>query len=242
MRGLIDNKGAAHFEMIFSFVFFTGFVFFLFLFLSPQDTSTLSGAVINGLFDTFEEKVHTNLTNTFLKTKTDNDSQEECFVIELPGRIFTYALTKSYVTDLGGTEVPSNLIELGGGNGKLNVNNDSSSFRVAISPEFTDDSIGQCGVLDNYQLGNIVERRVISYNALDNMSKKYINHYEELRTELGVPPIFDFAIIIENMSGIVMVPQYGIPDGVEVVAQDYVIEVLRDDGRLTNERFNFRIW
>jgi len=244
MRGLIDKKkGAAHFEMIFSFVFFVGFVFFLFMVLKPQDTSTLSGSVIAALYDSFEEEVHTNLSNMFLKAEYDDVAKPSCFEIVLPGRIFTYALNTgdSYVTTLAGADVNSDLAA-SGGDGDLEINNDSSFFRVAISPEFDDENIGDCGVLDNYELGSVVERRVISYGALENMTERYREHYEDLRTELRVPAIFDFAIVAENMSGIVMEPQFGVPDSVEVQAKDYVVEVLRDNGMLTNERFTLKIW
>ena len=221
MRGLINKKkGAAHFEMIFSFVFFVGFVFFLFMVLKPQDTSTLSGSVIAALYDSFEDEVHTNLSNMFLKAEYDV-GDKYCFVVELPGRIFAYALTDSYVTDLAGTYASSDL-EVSGDVGDLEVNNISNFFRVAISPEFEDDGIADCDVLDNYELGSVVERRVVSKSALENMTDRYREHYEDLRAELRVPPIFDFAIVAENMSGIVMEPQFGVPTSVEVMAQDYV--------------------
>ena len=61
----INKRGAAHFEMIISFVFFIGFVFFLFIALKPYDTTTLSGAVVSGLYFSFEEATHTNLSDTF---------------------------------------------------------------------------------------------------------------------------------------------------------------------------------
>ena len=243
MRGLINKKkrGAAHFEMIFSFVFFVGFVFFLFMILKPQDTSTLSGSVIAALYDSFEEEVHTNLSNMFLKTDYDDITKPSCFVIELPGRIFTYALTDSHVTDLAGTYASSDL-EVSGEMGDLEVNNISNFFRVAISPEFEDDGIGGCGILDNYELGSVIERRVVSMSALENMTERYRVDYEGLRSDLRVPSVFDFAIVAENMSGIVMEPQFGIPDSVEIQTQDYVVEVLDSNGGLTNERFTLKIW
>jgi hypothetical protein len=242
MRGLmINKKGAAHFEMIFSFVFFVGFVFFLFIVLKPQDTQTLSGSVIAALYDSFEEEVHTNLSNMFLKT--NYTAGGSCFVIELPGRIFTYALNDgdSYVTTLAGAGVDSDLSS-SGGNGNLEVNNDSNFFRVSISPEFEDEELDACNPLNDYELGSILERRVVSFSALEAMSDRYRTNYEGLRTDLRLPAIFDFAIVVENMPGIVMEPQSGIPDSVDVMAQDYVIEVLDSSGKLTNERFTLKVW
>jgi len=236
MRGLLNNKkGAAHFEMIFSFVFFVGFVFFLFMVLKPQDTSTLSGSVIRALYDSFEEEVHTNLTSVVLKANYTGG--KECFKIELPGRIFRYALTDSYVTNLSGSEAASKI-----DTSDLYVDNISNFFRVAISPEFVDDGIGGCGVLDDYELGQPLDRRVVSYRALQNMTDRYLTDYEGLRSDLKVPAVFDFAIVAESLSDIFMEPHLGIPTSVEVMAQDYVVEVLDEDGKLSNERFTLKIW
>ena len=142
----------------------------------------------------------------------------------------------SYVTTLSGLDVNSDLTGLASG-GDLEIDNVSSFFRVSISPEFEDENIGNCDLLTNYELGNVVLRRVVSYSALENMTERYRTDYEGLRTELRVPAIFDFSIVAENMPGIVMEPQFGIPTSVEVQARDYVVEVLRDNGMLTNERF-----
>ena len=154
------------------------------------------------------------------------------------GIFFVYALTDSYVTNLSGGDVKSKL-----DSSELSVYNDSNFFRVAISSEFVDDNIGRCGILDDYELGGIVERRVISYSALQTMTDRYHNgSYEDLRSDLKVPAVFDFAIVAESLPGIVMESQFGIPTSVEVMAQDYVVEVLKEDGELTNERFTIMLW
>ncbi|MFH1521656.1 MAG: hypothetical protein ABIF18_01730 [archaeon] len=236
MRGLVHKKGASHFEMIISFVFFIGFVFFLFIFLQPHDTSMLSGAVTTGLYDSFEEYAHTNLSNMFLKTNYTGTSS--CFYIQLPKEDFIYVITdgNSYVTKLSGTDVNSSL----DGN-DLNIEEGESFFRVAISPEFDDDDITDCDSLSDYELGPPIERRVLSYSALEEMSERYFNNYEELKSDLRVPPIFDFAIVSENLP-IKMEPQNGVPDSIDIMVQDYMIGVLKSDGTLINDRFSLKIW
>ena len=114
-------------------------------------------------------------------------------------------------------------------------------FRVAVSPEFKEDGVGGCIAPTGFDLGSVVERRVISHSALKKMEGRYRGEYETLRKELGVPPIFDFAIAAENLS-INMEPQFGIPDAVEVMAQDRIAEVLSADGTVINERFTLKIW
>ena len=238
MRGLVGKSGAAHFEMIISFMFFTGFVFFLFVALKPQDTLTLSDSVISGLYDSFEEMAYTNLSNVFLKASYD-EGGGDCFKIRLPGNIFNYEMVDrgSHVTSLGGDVVGSGFV---GGN--LNINKDGEFFRIAFSPEFEDDGVSGCGASSDYELGSVVERKVISYRVLERMSEEYVDDYDDLKARLKVPGVFDFAIVPERLSDVRMEPRLGIPGSVDVMAREYVFGVLKSDGSFSNERFSFRIW
>lgn len=238
---LVNRVGSAHFEIIISFVFFVGFVFFLFVVLRTDDGARISGAVVSGLYDSFEEEVYTNLSDVFLKAEYMGES--DCFYVELPGRIFAYGLGMgdSYVTDLSGVDVDSGL-EKSGADGNLNLDAGETFFRVAISPEFSDENVGGCEVLEGYKLGSINERRVVSYNALENMAGEYYANYDELKSELRVPSIFDFAIVPETLTAVTMEPRSGIPDSSEVVAKDYMVEVLYANGAVINEKFTLKVW
>jgi hypothetical protein len=235
MIKVTNKKGSGQFEMVISFVFFVGFVFFLFMFLTPEDTTTLSGAVISGLHDSFEEKAYTNLSSLFLITK---ENQDTCFYINLPDNLFEYTVSEgdSRVVKLSGQDVTS---DFKGGN--LNIES-GQSFRVAISPEFDDGDLSLCSSVSDYSIGSTIEKRVISYSSLENMHIKYYDDYPSLKRDLGVPAIYEFAIFPEEMRELEMQPKSGIPDAVEVLAKDYIFEVLRSDGTFTNERINFRIW
>jgi len=73
------------------------------------------------------------------------------------------------------------------------------------------------------------------------MKSKYGSNYSGLRLDLGVPHVFDFAIISENLTSATMEME-SIPDSVEIIAQDYIAAVLKKDGSIINERFTFKIW
>jgi len=234
----MNKKGMGHFEIVISFVFFVGFVFFLFLILGTNGDSRISGAVISGLYGSFEEKVYTNLSEVFLRTNYVGTS--DCFYVELPGKVFSYALGggDSYVKDLRGGVVNSGLE----GNGNLNLGVGENFFKVMISPEFDDEEIDGCEVLSSYKMGAVNERRVVSYNALASMASEYYGDYEGVKKDLGVPDIFDFAIVPESLTAVKMEPQSGIPDSVDVFAKDYVVEILYANGTVINERFTFKVW
>lgn len=237
------KRGSGHLEMIIAFVFFTGFVFFLFTALKPNDVSTLPNAVITGLHDSFEERIYTNLSNVFLKI--DYVGPQDCVSLRLPS-IFDYEIVSdgSHVTKLGGDNINSD-IKKSGNDWMLKINHeDKSSFRIAFSPEFSDGAIGGgCGNLNNdYEIGSVIERQVVSYSALERMVGEYYSNYSNLKNELKVPPIFDFAIVTEALPETNMEPKLGIPGSVDVMVESYVFGVLKSDGDFRNERFSFKIW
>ena len=231
------KRGSGHFEMIVSFVFFVGFVFFLFMVLKPHDTSTLSSSVVGALYGSFEEEVYTNLSEVFLRT--DYVGGGSCFYVELPGGIFKYAMVDggSYVRDLDGVDVNSGLES-----GDLNVDSTDDFFRVAVSPDFEDEGVIGCDVLPEYELGGIVERRVVSYGALVEMKDRYYNDYDSLKVDLRIPAIFDFAIVSEGFPDVVMEPSRGVSSSSEVVARDYLMEVLYSNGTIVREVFVLSVW
>jgi len=244
-----SKRGAAHIEMITAFILFISFVFFLFIVLRPYEVDTLSGSVIAAVHDSFREEVLTNLTSVFLGV-TDGNLQDipgenDCFYVELNQQIFVYTLSDSFVTFVGGVPVDSNLEATDAG-GDLNVKDKvDGSYRVLISPEFNSSDVPNCGDMSKYVLGSLLERQVVSMDALQAMGEEYYGdsagyNYESLRAKLRVPETFDFAILSEDIPSINM--QNVISDSGDVLAQEYVMEVLDDDGTVINAKFIFKIW
>ena len=209
-----------------------GFIFFLFTTIQAYDTTTLSSSVVAGLYDSFEETIHTNLTNIFLRANYNGSS---CFYIQFPDKFFKYNFTNSLVRDINDTEIIS---EFQGNN--LNINSTGVFYKVSISPEFNTSSLGGCDLLTNYSLGSLIERRVSSYNSLTEMSDKYTNDYEGLKQDLNVPEVFDLGIICHELPELNM--ERLIPRLVDVVSRDYVLEVLKDNGEVINTRFTIKVW
>jgi len=232
-----SKKGAAHFEMIIGFVFFVGFVSFLFLFLSPWDSSSLQVSALSGLYNSFEERAYTNLSSVFIEANYTLTG--DCFYIDLPEEIFRYGIQdeNSFVTRLGGVSIDSGLM-----GGDLNLDSGDDFFRVAISPEFTDENVSSCDNLSDFELGGVVELRVFSYSALVEMNNSYYSDYAGLKKDLRLPSVFDFAIVPEGMPEIVMSPVDGVPYELDILAKDYVVKVLKSDGSVSNERFSLRVW
>jgi hypothetical protein len=241
---VMNKRGASHFEMIISFIFFVGFVFFLFLFLKPYDTTVLSGSVVAALYDTFEEEVHTNLTSLFLKA--EHDVPTECFKISLPGYVFAYSFSDSRVTTLADDLKDSKLDEvIATSNGDLSIDASDIFYKVFISPEFETGSLGSCPAFvpagtEPYIIGSKIERRVISYGALEKMKADYNGDYEVLKADLRIPDSFDFFIVSEDLD---LEMKRFVPDSIEKInTRDYILEVLKSDGTTINARFTIGVW
>ncbi len=232
MRG---KHGFGHFEMVISFVFFMGFVFFLFMYINPWTSSALPTSALGQLYNSFTETVNTNLSTVFVKTNYTGNAP--CFYINLPSSLFEYSITNSnsLVTKLGGTKIASAI-----SGDSLNMNKSGKYFRVAISPEFNNTPLASCTVLNNFTLGQVAELQVVSYSKLKKMRDKYYSNYDGLKKDLKIAGIFDFEIVPEDMPELTM--NKTVPNSVNVLAKDYVVKVLRSDGAISNEKISIRIW
>jgi|APSaa5957512622_1039677.scaffolds.fasta_scaffold00307_9 hypothetical protein len=242
-----DNKrGSSHFEMIIGFVFFMGFVFFLFMTISPWDSFSLPHSALNELYEALEGEVGIELSTVFLKVnQAEAPVVNDCFYIDLPEELFGQDLNggKSYVTLLGGVPINSDLkIPDIGDEGLYVRDRNEEFFRVVLSDEFTDDVVSTCDTLNDFELGGVVDIEVFSNKSLVAMRNSYYSDYAGLKTQLGVAPIFNFAIVVDGMPELNMEPPSGVPDGLEVLAKDYVVKVVNNMGYVSNERISLRIW
>ncbi len=235
MKRIENKRGFAHFEMVISFVFFMGFMAFLFTVLSFNNTTSIPSTISKGLHDNFVKMTSTNLSTIFLKA--NYTGQDDCFYINLPTNLFSNEILDgtSHITNLDGANISSGIV----GN-QLSIEKNGVFFNVKFSPEFHDEGLTECAKLNDFVLGQPVDMKVMSYSALEKMQNEYFNNYKKLQAELGVPPTFDFAID-DNALSIKMEPKQ-IPNSVDIIAKDYMIEVLKSDGTLTNERFILKIW
>jgi hypothetical protein len=239
-RGSKDKKGSGHLEMMFAFVFFLGFIFFLFVIIKPYDEEILPDSIVRGLASSFEEQTSTNLTSFYLQVRYPQGFNKNCFKInEIPVFKFTSSsASNSSVTDIDGNFIESKLVP--GGNFFIK-DNTKRDFRVLMSPDFIDAEFGGCDMIseDNYTIGNLLERKVISYSSVVNMKNRYETEYENLKNDLGVPPIYDFAILSSDE---LLNMDRGRPSSTEAYAKNFIYEVLKSDGTLINARFVINVW
>jgi len=230
----MEKRGASHFEMIISFIFFITFVTFLLLVIKPYETETLTGSVIKEAPKSLEELTKVNYTEFFLKL---NNAPNNCFSISPNQKIFNYPFSKSIVTDATGADLNS---EINGNT--INIKNSGKDYKVYLSPEFNDDTLSSCTSLteDEYQIGGIFEKKLTSYKELQKIQKEFQNNYDNLKNNLKIPKIYDFAIISTDLPELNMKRQ--LPSTGNIQASEFLLEVLKSDGSITNTRFTIQIW
>lgn len=234
-RGRSQKKGAAHIEMVASFILFFTFVLFMILIIKPYEITSVSGSVVPRMYDQFESMTITNLTNVFLKANLT--APGSCLFVTLPNQVFAYGFTESIVTNLADEDISSSLE-----NSRLEVGSPSLVYyKVAISPDFNNSaSLGSCVEVTDYILGSVLERQIISEKNLLLLKERYFADYDSLRQDLGIPGDTDFAITSEDLPRIDMMTVS--PTGPNRYTVEYLAEVLLTNGTIVNARFLLWNW
>jgi hypothetical protein len=222
----MEKRGASHVEVVISFVLFFTFVSFLLFYIKPFSDSGISNTIIFTLHDSFKEQTQTDLTEFFLKA----DSPDDCFSISLQGLDISDG--GSIVKPVNEGEAASSLI-----NNKLSVENKGDFYNVFISPEFSNSFSLDCVDFENYTIGSIKNKKPLYYQKIQDIEEEYYDSYDSLKSKLKISESYDFAIISD-----IAVMEKNIPEGMEVFAVDYIEEVLKENGVVSNEKFLFKIW
>lgn len=234
MERLINNKrGASHFEMIVSFVLFFVFITFLLIFIRPYDSTKLSDSVVAALQDNFRNEVYTNLTTFFVQV----GGSGTCFNIPLQDNLFNYDLSQSGSKAFDASTGENVGSYLRANSLSLDLASGSEFFYVRVSPDLEDSTIGACSEPNMIMYGSIDERIIVSEKKILEMVNQYETGYDTLKGKMGLPPVFDFAISSDSFQ-----MTRTIPEEVNVVADDYIVEVLMQDGTIKNMRITFQVW
>ncbi len=240
---LKEKRGAtAHLETIIAFSIFLIFISFTFMILKPsnQPSTALRSAMIQGTYNQFMENNSISYTKIFLKENSTNG----CFSLNL-----------SNITDL--VEPTHKVIVLDASNPLLTqVSSDYSYptlkmnspgntnyfYYVLTSKEF----IEQSGAIacphtltkENYAIGSIENREILSNKTLNELQKTYEENYEILKKQYNIPTQFDISIISKDYISL----KKEIPENIEVMAKTYNEEVLFENGTIEYKDFTIKIW
>lgn len=233
-KNLFKNKFAAsqHLEMIIAFIMFIGFVFFILIFIQPYSVTYLTDSILAGTYYHFSNIAKSEIISVFISADENN---WDCLEIKLPlsdidQNKFNSSLAISAINK---EKIPS---EINNKILKLNKSSDNAYY-VYISNFFENQDIGQCDGSVPYKIGHLKQQEIISMNRLHQLKEKYENDYKSLKQNLGIPEVFDFAIV----SDIIEMKQEISPTS-EVLAKEYIEKVFLDEGEIKYIKFTIKIW
>ena len=223
-----NKKGSSHFEILISFVLFVGFTLFLLFTLEPTKKDLLEESILFNVQSVFFEQTTTNVsyvlvdynknkTNPSDNTCPDNNPNKVCY----PPQI---------ASDGNKISVP--------------VPNKFCVSIVYASNEFVSSTVTkQCknDESDNskYLIGYIYREDVLSNKSLITMRDRYNSDYANLKNDLKVPEVVDFAIVSSDGN---FTMTKTVPDEAEVIAGTYRKKVLYANGSIINHDFTIKVW
>ncbi len=233
MRG---KKGVSrHVEMMISFMLFVVFVMFLLIFVQPFESRALPDSVMAGLERNFIKNASVNLTRVFVSAGCEGIEKSE------------------FMKTVWVREEESVRKLIGAGD----------SFYLLVSEDISNQGEYDFGDCDNFTIGSVERREIVSIKKLQLLKGRYESNYNDLRSELGVPPTIDFAVVVSDpthnsLSGSEDLSRANrsptppsregvemtrfIPDEVNVIARTIVVPVLYEEGGIENLEVVFRIW
>ncbi len=240
----IGKKGSGHLEMMFAFVFFVGFIFFLFLIIKPYDMEVLPDSIARGIASSFERETSTNFTLFYLKLDYSGVPSSTNINVAFPEKkLFEYDISEAEAIVLNAETNEGIASHFTKASTTLTIKNDTQHFKVLFSPEFLPTApMTSTATIPQNQIviGNLFERKVLSNRSIDQLKTIYEGNYNDLKFKLGVPKVYDFSIISPDIPELNMNRQP--PSSVDVYAQTFIFEVINSDGTLINARFIISVW
>ena len=227
-RGFLENKKGSHVGMILSFVIFITFMVFVFTVLRPAVNAGQSKqTILQDIEDAITANVSANFTSTSVQI-------EQAINPKIIAKNETQSLQ---IVDFGS----------GGDFGMLILNrsvNDNLFFRVYYSPEFpvVENTYGACTRINdsNYSIGFTFRGKYIFENKMYALISNYNANYEEVRSNLNVPPGNDFGFgFIQNNGTRIDVGTTGKQN---VYSEEIPIQYIDSYANTLSGFINVRVW
>ncbi len=120
-------------------------------------------------------------------------------------------------------------------------------YNLYFSDNFNQGSLNgsSCKVITrgNYSLGLIQQKTFFSNRSFSTLMTSYLNDYESLKNSLLIPPGLEFGFIVRDPQGNVLVQAVNRKaTKVHVLARDFPIELIDENGRVQNVIINIQVW
>lgn len=223
-----NKRGVSqHLEMILATVLFVTFFAFILIFIQPQKTESLTNSIIEGIYYNFKANASIDVTTVFVKLDTPAFGT---IYITLPQNL--QGLGSPAVFNLNGIKRTASINEE-----KLYIQGvNEQQFYISFSEDFEDGGLST-GNQVNAEIGSVSTRKIISIKNLGDLKSNYDNDYNNLKNKIAMPSQYDFAISTQEI-----IMEREIPTDVTVLAEDYLEEMVYENGTIINSLITIKAW
>lgn len=233
MRLINDKRGISHIEIMISFVIFLGFLIFLLTFLNPFHSklpNSLIGWVESEMVEEMEETSY-SISITLIK-----DIESNCFRLE---DIPHFKECEVVVRD------ESNSILKAENYGGVLTIEKSGEFYMAYCSDILSENRGLSGCvslfLEDYELGVLNEKKVLSREKIQKLVDDYYKNYELTKDRFNIPSTMDYAFILTESSNRYEAVKEQKKTS-DQIAKTIKVEVLNEDATVEQGSLTIMIW
>ncbi len=226
------KKGAAHIELILSFVIFIGFLIFLLAIFKPFSSQEGSSIYLDVLERGITENTSVKVYSFTLKL---SEPISPCFWFE-----------GDYIGNVKVKDKDNNFVGAFINKKKIYINSDKTFFYIFSSPAFEANpfNIDGCKKPEDgkYTLGLLRSFSKLSYSKLELLKQTYESDYIEIKKELKLPASENFLFILKETNGrIILEVNKTIPKG-KVLSRNIPTEVVYANGTIKYAVLNIQTW
>jgi len=238
-----NKKGAAHIEIIISFVIFIGFLMFLFATLNPIKEIRIDESIFESVKYNIENHLDLKTKISYVSIKLE-ETPSDCFIINNIAELENCDVGL-IVKNADGIEVGSSFT------GQFNIKNSGDFYTIYCSKEISNTLPCSDGTPVNYKLGIIKKEDAVSISKLKTeIFDKYKNKddYETMKQTLGIPARNDFGLRFKDgkdnvvYDGTEFEALKKIPATTKVSSKSYSVKILYPDANIKNVIMNILIW
>ena len=237
-----EKRGAAHIEIILSFVLFISFLLFIFMFINPTKRTEPSRVLLDIAEQGIEKSSSINVTSMVLKI--EQSISENCFTIDLAEINISNIVgnKKAAVKDADDEVINSKK-----SGSILQIQKSRDFYKIFLSEDFkeTSSSLVNCKDLDeeNLTLGQTKTTKIISFKKLAELKLNYETGYENLKESFDFPTGNDFGFMIKDTKGnTILNVLKEKPAGISVIAREKPVQMVYENATFVSAMLNTQAW
>lgn len=236
------KNGAAHIEMILSFVLFISFLIFIFAFINPAKKTEPSRALLDIAGQEIAKNSSINITT--ISIKLNYTSAKPCFSINLLELGIDEIIGDNSIIARNSTDSTTGSRKT---NADLHIETSGDFYRIFASEDFSAVSYSpqDCEAVkkDNITIGQITTAKTISFKRLEGFRMAYSQDYNSLKQSINFPAGNDFGFVLrDNSRNVLLNASKEKPKSAIVIAKEQPIELVYEDSSSVIAVLNIQAW